>query len=118
MNLQFWKPITATEKRYQVVRREALKLSLAEWRSDPKLISEARKMFAQESFLVMLDVLRNENPAGNVLPIGTSANDRSVMQARGEGYHMAIANLEAMTREYLVPEPIEAGFDPEEINKQ
>ena len=118
MKLKFWnkksRPAKRT-RRVEVIRRESLRLRLGEWRSDPKLVAEARKVFSQESFLIMLDVLRNENPTSSVLPIGMSSNDRSVVQARGEGYNMAIANLEAMANGEVPQETIEADFLPEEI---
>lgn len=118
MKLKFWnkksRPAKRT-RRVEVIRRESLRLRLGEWRSDPKLVAEARKVFSQESFLIMLDVLRNENPTSSVLPIGMSSNDRSVVQARGEGYNMAIANLEAMANGEEPHEEIEAEFLPEEI---
>jgi len=119
MNLKFWKipfaSAPAPERRIEVVRRPAIKLRLGEWRSDPALVAEARKVFAQDSFQIMLDVLRNENPSAFCMAIGTKSDDRAVMQSRGEGYQMAIANLEAMTEPIPMPQPIEAEFEPEEV---
>jgi hypothetical protein len=70
---------------------------------------------ALDTFQFMLDVLRNENPSSYCMPIGTKSEDRSVMQSRGEGYQMAIANLEAMATPDAKPESVSADFEPEEL---
>jgi len=96
------------------VRREAAKLRLYEWRRSPKLVTEARRVFELESFRIMLDVLKNENPANLVLPLGSTPADRSAIQCRAEGYAMALANLEAMCNPAETMEPLEATFEPEQ----
>lgn len=115
MNLRFWKKTVSASPRVEVIRRDSLKLRLAEWRGDPKLVTEAGKVLSLEVLRSMLDVVRNENPINYVLPFGTSSNDRAAMQCRAEGYSMAIANLEAMGQSESTPEPLTADFAPEEL---
>ena len=117
MNMRFWKS-EPKPRQVQIVRRDSLKLRLAEWRADLRLVSGARQLMESEDFRCMIDVLRNENPANYVMPLGTSAQDRASNQCRAEGYTMALSNLEALSRPNSLVESVEATFEPEERNNQ
>lgn len=119
MSLRFWeKKVPPAIRTVEVVRRSSLKLRLAEWQADPKLVSQAGKLLSDETFRCMLDVAHNENPSNFVLPFGTTPQDRAAQQCRSEGYTMALANLEAMGQSRNIPETVEPTFEPEEIGTQ
>jgi hypothetical protein len=99
--------------RIRVLLRDEFKLRLGEWQMDERLCAMAAKKLAEPDMRLILAVLRNERPSNHVLPLGASMDDRVVFQARAEGYEMALANLEAMTRNTLaVPMP-DAVFESE-----
>jgi hypothetical protein len=97
-----------------VIKREANKLSLGEFRSDPNLTGLAARFLRDSDFKLMLDVLRNEHPGWLVLSESVPPEVRAVIQARAEGYTMALANLEAMGVFRESPEQIVATFEAEE----
>ncbi len=115
MNLKFWKnrrPVIA-----RLIDRDPLKIRLQEFRGNKSLVGEAQKILSLSSLRLMLDCARNEHPANLVLPIGTSPNDRIVQQARGEGYTLALANLEAMGNYQELKDLGEATYETEETEK-
>jgi hypothetical protein len=96
----------------EIVRRDESKLRLFEWQQDPRLCGIAAKLLADPNWRLILSVLRNESPSRSVLSIGAAIEDRAVMQARGEGYEMALTYLEAMgtnVTPFVMPE---AAFAP------
>jgi len=96
-----------------VTHRDPLKLRLHEWRADRALVSKGLQLINSPDFRLVLDVLRNEHPSNLMLPDGCSLDIRAVFQARGEGYTLALANLEALAKFEPVHEPLEATFEPE-----
>jgi hypothetical protein len=97
----------------QVVRKSETLLRLSDWQSDHNLCSTAAKVLLNPDLQLMLSVLRNEHPSKLMMPYGTALNDRIVLQARGEGYEMCLANLEAMARHNAILEFPEATFQAE-----
>lgn len=96
-----------------VAHRDPLKLRLHEWRADRALVSRGLQLINNPDFRLALDVLQNEHPANAILPDGCSLDIRAVFQARGEGYTLALANLEALAKFESVSEPLEATFEAE-----
>lgn len=107
----FGRPTTRTQ--IHVIQRDPCRLTLKEWRSVPELVLRARKYLADPNFRIMLDVLTTEDPS-NLSYMRISLEERAVIQARCEGYRMAISTLEAMGRPLEVEEALESTFEPEE----
>jgi len=114
---RFFRP----ERKIVVVRREETKLTLSEWQSDRDLVKLAAKVWANPDFRMMVSCLRNDSPANFVLPDDALPTRSIALQRRGEGYLMAITNLEAMARFVQPAELLEPTFEPEEpvtLNKR
>jgi hypothetical protein len=111
MNLKFWQK---TEYRVKVITRDRTNLSLDEWRSDQALCNAAGKALLNPNIQAMLDVLRNSHPAYFVHTGSISMEDRAVLQARSEGYTLALSNLEALAIHRKPPTEVEATFEPEQ----
>lgn len=82
--------------KFLLIRRFSSRLRLAEYRSQENLVKTAQKFLIDPEFQPMLDVLRNEAPSKWMLRDEATTEDRAVLQAKIEGYELAIANLEAM----------------------
>lgn len=95
------------------VRREVSRLTVAEWRADPGWAAMAATVLADPRLQQMLDTVANSAPGFEVLPLSASLVERSVQQARGEGYTLALANLAALGRAEALREPVEATFGAE-----
>jgi|SRR6516162_3781528 len=96
----------------QVVRRKESELRLREWQADPRMCGLASKVLSDPNLQLMLSVLKNEHPSKTALHYGVGIEIRALMQARAEGYEMALANLEALAiNTTQVPMP-EASFEP------
>lgn len=109
-------PFKKKPTQFKVIEREPSQLTLAEWMSDATLVGMAQKVHATTEFKLMLQVLRNESPAFWLLKNAT-IEDRAAMQARIEGYNLAIANLHGMKRlEKKAQMPV-ATFEPEELQE-
>jgi hypothetical protein len=106
-------PEDSAERIVEVIRRDPLRLRLHEFRSNKNLVSSAQKMMAMPEFRLMLDVLMNEHPLNFVLAASTT-EERAAQQARGEGYTIAIRNLEAMADLQQIVSLGEPEFLPEE----
>lgn len=112
MNWRFWKkPSTTVVK---VVNRDRSQLRLAEWQRDASRTSLAVNVLSDPDVRLMLDVVANEHPSSNVLSDDVNPNVRLVHQARGEGYTMALSNLEALAQFRKPQEALEATFEPPE----
>lgn len=99
----------------QIVTRTVTDLSLAEWQADAELTKRSRQLMADSAFQLMLSVLRNEHPALVVEDHHNwSLEMRAILQARAEGYSMALANLEAMGKHRAISQLPEATFEPED----
>lgn len=115
-NLNFFKrpkPVV----QYRVIEREPFKLTTEEWRSDPALCAGAKGVLQSPLVTQMLQTLRNSHPAFFVLT-DSSLNDRMVHQARGEGYTMALRDLELLGEWQKAPRNIEPEFADEEIAEE
>jgi len=97
MNLSslFRKP--KTEVKVVLLNREPTTLRLNEWQSDKALVGMAQKLFTNPDWRLMLQVLENEHPGGNVF-LDATIDMRAVHQGRCEGYSMALANVRAMCK--------------------
>lgn len=109
MNLFKPKP----SQKLQVIQRLSSRVRLHEWRSSPDLVTSARKVLNDGTLQTMMDVLKNEHPFNTTL-YNVSIEERAVVQARTEGYAMALANLEAMGVFQKPTEPIEATYEQNE----
>ncbi len=109
-----WRPAwwrRRTEPRLEVVKREQSRLTVAEWRSDLGWVGTAATVLGDARLRLMLDCVANSAPGLEVLPLDASPQARIAQQARGEGYTMALANLEALGKASTPAEPLEALFE-------
>jgi len=98
----------------KIIRKSETTLRLQDWQANPELIKVGRRVMANPDFQMMISVLRNEHP-GHVVISDDAPPTRSVaIQRRGEGYTMALANLEAMGKLIEPEKPFEATFENEE----
>lgn len=84
-------------------------MRLEDWRRQPQLVEDARKLFASPTWKLLSEVLRNESPV-NYQPVNEGVNANSDLQTLGSirGYHKALNNLEAFAQssdESQLPEP-------------
>lgn len=99
--------------RVVLLNREPFKLTLSEFRSDKNMAAMAEKVLGNQNFRLMIQVLYNSSPAWEVMT-AARADERIVQQARIEGYTMALANLESMSKHEPMRQPLEATWEPEE----
>ena len=84
-------------------------LRIEDWQANDNLVSKAAAVVSLPDFKLMLSVLRTESPSNYGLPqLGVSAEDRAAWQARTEGYHACLNNIEALAelkrqRTYIEP---------------
>ena len=97
-------------QKLQVIQRLSSRVKLDEWRSSADLVNAARKVLNDPNTQNMLDVLRNEHPA-NTMTFDAPLDQRAVLQARSEGYTMALANLEALGVFQQQHEEMEATYE-------
>jgi hypothetical protein len=103
------------KERIQIRIVRSTELRLEEWRRDPALVSYAMGLFRDPRFHLLLDVLKTEAPSNYGLPsIGVTSDDRLAYASKIEGYHLALNNLESMTRLLEGAKHIEATFEPEQ----
>lgn len=98
----------------RVLGRDISKLTLSDWRSDEKLVSGAGAALSGDFVKLMMEVLRNEHPAFQVMHPQYSLEARALQQARAEGYTLCLSNLEAMGRKAANVVQLEPTFEPEE----
>ena len=84
-----------TKSKLVVVKREATRFRLEDWKTNASLVSMARKCLDNNDFRIMLDVIRNENPLHNVT-FDITIEDRAILHARCEGYMLALNNIESL----------------------
>lgn len=114
MNLKFFQPKPVALKVHLMTRKPET-LRLHELRADERLTSNSAAILSNEHLKIMVDVLRNEHPAYNVLPPDTMEHVRAAQQARCEGYTLCLSNLLSMgTHQPVLPELL-ADFGAEEI---
>lgn len=97
----------------KVIRRDVCKLTLAEFRSDPAMTSAAAATLRSDYAVLMVQVLKNEHPS-NYIQLNADIPTRAMMQARAEGYTLAIANLEAMAVHQKPSPGLTATFEAED----
>jgi hypothetical protein len=112
-----FEPLPPVEKQIHIINVAKTHLRLEEVRTDQKLCGVFKKLQSTYEFEIMMSVLRNEHPVNLVADIGTTLQDRAVLQARSEGYTMALANIEAMAIYNKPTEMPEAEFAEEELTK-
>jgi hypothetical protein len=100
----------------KVLPREATKLRLFEWQADQELTNQAARVLRDGTVQLMVAVLHNEHPAFVYSDVG-SLEDRAILQARSEGYTLALANLEALGQFQKLKNTPESSFEPEELNQ-
>jgi len=112
---RFWNWLKPPKRRLLLIRRFSTRVRLEEFRAIPELVATAKKFLNDPEFQPLLEVLRNESPASYVsidpmLPLDA----RAVLQARIEGYQLAINNLMAMGEHKKAAEELEAGYEQPE----
>lgn len=112
--MNFLKALFGPKQKLQLIRRLSSRVRLDEWRATEDLVKSARRVLNDPEFQVMLDVLKNEHPHTFVRWDDAPIEMRAVMQARSEGYSLAIANLEAMGAFQKKQEPLEPTYEQPE----
>jgi hypothetical protein len=108
-------------KRIKIVPVLSSNVTLEMWQRSEELVAEAMRLAQDRAFKLMLDCLRNSSPVNYGLPdVGTNPMDRAALQAKTEGYHMALNNIEAMSQLLQRQDRIEAVFEnpDEQTNKE
>lgn len=100
------------KSRIQVKVIHSTTIRLKDWRSSKELVGYAQKLFATPEFQTLLGALRNEAPSNFGLSGGTH-DDHIAHAYRGEGYNLALNNLESLASMEDHAEPLEATFAPE-----
>lgn len=118
--MKFWpnkqKPVE--EIKVRLVDRPHTHLRANEFRADKELVHLAASVLANPNMQLMLAVMKNEHPAFDVLPLGTSANDRLLIQGRSEGFTIALATLESLGTKAQLPERLVSTFGAVEPQEQ
>lgn len=100
----------APKVQIKVIHSTSMRLS--DWCSSKELVTYAQRLFNTPEFQTMLGVLRNETPSNMGLSGGTH-DDHIAHAYRGEGYNLAMNNLEALAQMTEHVEPLVAEFKPE-----
>jgi hypothetical protein len=95
--------------KYVIVPREISRMTIDEWRSNPDSVAAARKVLNDPMVRMMLDVCINSSPANEGILVSDLAL-RAVHQAKTEGYHGFLNNLEAMAKPVQVSPILEPEF--------
>lgn len=108
----FRKPQTPEHQiKVQVVSSHTL--TLAQWRKQEKLVTDAMALARNPTFQMMLQMLNNEHPSRNGFPsIGTSPDDRAAHQAKCEGFEACINKIKEMSQPWAISKPLVASFQP------
>jgi hypothetical protein len=101
------------QTKVQVIERTPFDLRLSEWRADRTLCASARNLFGERDFYTILQVIANEHPANLVHADAIPIEQRAIIQARAEGYTLALSNLASMAHYSPMSQPLEATFEPE-----
>lgn len=114
MNLPAFLRRLFSKVQHKVVGVDAMTLTLDAWRSSASLVDQAKAHSKTEIFKAELQVLKNESPSNQSMPVGTSTTDRLIQQGRTEGYHECLRKLQMFATFKKLPTPIEATFEPPE----
>jgi hypothetical protein len=96
------------------IERAVNRLTIDEWRADRAYVASAAGILRDPRVQQMLDTCANSSPSFDVLPLNTPLQDRAVLQARQEGYVLALANFAALGQEQALHQSIQSTFSPEE----
>lgn len=100
--------------RYDTVRVSSVpmdELTVEQFQSNPEMVKSAMSLFIRQDFLTMIHALEGSHPARNIYPQMLPVEARAILQARTEGYQLALDNLRKM-RELIVPqEVLESTFE-------
>ena len=100
-------------KKLRIIEVPTTKLSLAQWRADPALVSSMSSLLNQQTMRWALAVLRNEHPSHWMLADGSAINERAIAQARAEGYELCLNTLESLGKLKESIKHIESVFLPD-----
>ena len=101
------------KERVQLRVLHSTSMRLEQWQNSPELVDYAKRLFQTPQFLTMMDILRNESPASFGLALGSSHDDHVAHAYKGEGYNLALNNLEALATQVQQYDMPEATFAPE-----
>jgi hypothetical protein len=119
MNLNFFKRASKRDPQLkQPTHVESTSMRLSEWRENPALVASAQALFKNPTFKLIRQILDNENPCHNVLPLGINPNDRIVHGARIEGSVMILSDLDAFAKHSPKRSQLLATFEPEAQEKK
>ena len=100
--------------RFDLVRRDPLRIRMDEWRKTPDLVADARSVLSDLRVRRMLDCLRNEHLGFNSLPLDTPEPVCTALHRQAEGYHAALNNFEALAVFQEPAKELTATFEPDE----
>jgi len=89
------------------------KITVQQWRSDEVYVGLGRQLLANPNLQLALAALWNSHPGRYVVRPDAPPEMRAALQAQGEGYTMALRNLESLAQLQEAPEQMEATFAPE-----
>lgn len=99
----------------EISQIDPLSLRLHEWRRNQVLLNKALLALRLQTVRAMLQVLKNESPANIALQtLHSRVEDRAALQAKIEGFHLAINMLESMDKPIVDKQPIPATFEQPE----
>lgn len=99
-----------SQARIKVIHSTSVRLK--DWRASRELVTYAQRLFATPEFQTLLGALRNEAPSNFGLAGGTH-DDHIAHAYRGEGYNLALNNLESLATMEEGAVALEATFEPE-----
>ncbi len=100
------------QERIVFIQRDVCHIAIDQWRQDKDLVKNAMKLLRDPLFLNLMDVTRGAHPLNIVNTDQIPLEERAIMQARGEGYTMALHNLESLGV-YIAPfNQLEATYEP------
>lgn len=100
---QWWRP-----KQVEIIRRDPLRLTVEEFRSDKSLTNAALRMLHDPAVRQMLDTLHASH-VRRYAATGT-AEERAFHLSRCEGYQAALNDFESLGRFEEPRKPLEADF--------
>lgn len=99
---------------YRVIPRDIQRMKLDEWRQTPHCVNLAKKFLNDPEFRMLLDVVKNEHPGRYALSSESTLEERAIMQAKTEGFMLALNRLEATAEPFKLQPQIEATYEPPE----
>lgn len=99
--------------RVEIIRRDPLRLTIDEWRSDQNLCHEAERALASPVVRQMVDACRASSLANWAVPIDMPIDQRGIHQAKCEGYVMALNDFEDLAKFNKPPDQLVETFAPE-----